>query len=68
MNRSLNMPSAKYGDEGYTLIELTADSLRQWNIPLEGEAALVEAFAIDDSIKPSVERADTAWQQPRVTA
>lgn len=64
MNRSLNMPSAKYGDEGYTLIELTADSLRQWNIPLEGEAALVEAFAIDDSIKPSVERADTAWQQP----
>ena len=64
MNRSLNMPSAQYGDEGYTLIELTADSLRQWNIPLEGEAALVEAFAIDDSIKPSVERADTAWQQP----
>ena len=64
MNRSLNMPSAQYGDEGYTLIELTADSLRQWNIPLEGEAALVEAFAIDDSIKPAVERADTAWQQP----
>ena len=64
MNRSLNMPSEQYGDEGYTLIELTADSLRQWNIPLEGEAALVEAFAIDDSIKPAVERADTAWQQP----
>lgn len=64
MNRSLHMPSEQYGDEGYTLIELTADSLRQWNIPLEGEAALVEAFAIDDSIKPAVERADTAWQQP----
>ena len=64
VNRSLNMPSEQYGDEGYTLIELTADSLRQWNIPLEGEAALVEAFAIDDSIKPAVERADTAWQQP----
>lgn len=64
VNRSLHMPSAQYGDEGYTLIELTADSLRQWNIPLEGEAALVEAFAIDDSIKPAVERADTAWQQP----
>lgn len=64
INRSLHMPSEQYGDEGYTLIELTADSLRQWNIPLEGEAALVEAFAIDDSIKPAVERADTAWQQP----
>lgn len=64
MNRSLHMPSAQYGDEGYTLIELTADSLRQWNIPLEGEATLVEAFAIDDSIKPPVERTDTAWQQP----
>ena len=64
INRSLHMPSEQYGDEGYTLIALTADSLRQWNIPLEGEAALVEAFAIDDSIKPAVERADTAWQQP----
>ena len=64
VNRSLHMPSEEYGDEGYTLIEITRDSLRQWNVPLDGSATLVEALAVDDSPKPAVERQDAAWEQP----
>ena len=63
VNRSLHMPGP-YGDYGYTLIEISRDTLRQWNVPLRGEPALVEAFAIDDAPKPAVAREDTTWEQP----
>ena len=63
INRSLHMPGP-YGDYGYTLIEISRDTLRQWNVPLGEEPSIVEAFAVDDSVKPAAAREDAAWEQP----